>query len=166
MLSQLSPSPALHKNWSWIKIGSVACLYTPESLSVPEMEGIYATGGIPFEDVPLMEFIYLVFYSHARWSYHRWFKSLLLCPLSVECLLFPFVCWFYTGALGLILLQIVTVKFAASSNTLIPCSCLTFHNACECRWQRLCCLRVHQVGHREPSTGDYHISVNHHKPVT
>ena len=52
-------------------MGSVARLYTPESLSVPEMEGIYATGGIPFEDVPLMEFIYLVFYSHARWSYHR-----------------------------------------------------------------------------------------------
>ena len=29
---------------SGIKIGSVLCLYTPLSLSVPEMEGIYATG--------------------------------------------------------------------------------------------------------------------------
>ena len=37
-----------------------------------------------FEDVPLVEFIHLVFYSHARWSYRRRFRSLLLCPLSVE----------------------------------------------------------------------------------
>ena len=31
---------------SQIKIGSVVCLYTPESPSVLEMEGILATGGI------------------------------------------------------------------------------------------------------------------------
>ena len=37
-----------------MKIGSV-------SPSVPEMDGIYATGGILFEDVPSVEFIYLVF---------------------------------------------------------------------------------------------------------
>ena len=30
---------------SLIKIGSVVCLYTPVSPSVPEMEGIYATRG-------------------------------------------------------------------------------------------------------------------------
>ena len=48
--------------WSRIKIGSVICLYTPVSLSVPEMEGIYATGGHPFfDDVPLVEFMYLAF---------------------------------------------------------------------------------------------------------
>ena len=48
---------------SRIKIGSVVCLYTPVSPSVPEMEDIYATGGILFffEDVSLVEFIYLVF---------------------------------------------------------------------------------------------------------
>ena len=46
---------------SRLKIGSVVCLYTPVSPSVPEMEGIYVTGGILFEDVPLVEFIYLVF---------------------------------------------------------------------------------------------------------
>ena len=28
-------------------------------------------------------------YSHARWSYRRRFRSLLLCPLSVECYYFP-----------------------------------------------------------------------------
>ena len=28
-------------------------------------------------------------YSHARWSYHRRFRSLLLCPLSVELSYFP-----------------------------------------------------------------------------
>ena len=32
---------------SRIKIGSVVSLYTPVSSSVPEMEGIYATGGHP-----------------------------------------------------------------------------------------------------------------------
>ena len=37
---------------SWIKTGSVLCLGTPVSPSVPEMEGIYTTGGHPFyEDV-------------------------------------------------------------------------------------------------------------------
>ena len=33
---------------SGINIDSVVCLYTPVLLSVPEMEGIYATGGILF----------------------------------------------------------------------------------------------------------------------
>ena len=51
---------------SRIKVGSVVCLYTHVSPIVPEMEGIYATGGILFfffffEDVPLVEFIYPVF---------------------------------------------------------------------------------------------------------
>ena len=31
---------------SRIKFGSVVCLYTPVSPSVPKMEGVYATGGI------------------------------------------------------------------------------------------------------------------------
>ena len=44
-----------------MKIGSVVCLYTPVPPSVPEMEGIYVTGVILFEDVPLVEFMYLVF---------------------------------------------------------------------------------------------------------
>ena len=47
---------------SRIKFGSVVCLYTPVSPSVPEMEGIYATGGILFfEAIPLVEFLYLIF---------------------------------------------------------------------------------------------------------
>ena len=33
---------------SRIKIGSVVYLYTPVSPSVPEIEGMYATGGILF----------------------------------------------------------------------------------------------------------------------
>ena len=46
---------------SRIKIGSVVCLYTPVSSSEPEMEGIYMPLGASFfEDVPLVEFIYLV----------------------------------------------------------------------------------------------------------
>ena len=28
-------------------------------------------------------------YLHARWSYHRQLRSLLLCPLSDECYSFP-----------------------------------------------------------------------------
>ena len=77
-----------------IKISSIVCLCALVSPNVPEMEGTYATGGILFfffffEDVPLVEFIHLVFYSHARWSYRRRFRSLLLCPLSVERYYFP-----------------------------------------------------------------------------
>ena len=53
---------------SRIKIGSVVCLYIPVFPSVPEMKGIYATGGSFFfffsfflgGYVPLVEFIYLV----------------------------------------------------------------------------------------------------------
>ena len=33
---------------SQIKVSSVICLYKPVSPSVPEMEGIYATGEHPF----------------------------------------------------------------------------------------------------------------------
>ena len=76
---------------SRIKIGSVACLYTPVSPSVPEMEGIYVTGGILFFRMYLLvEFIYLVFTLHARWELpQRRFRSLSLCPLSVERYYFP-----------------------------------------------------------------------------
>ena len=43
-----------------------------------------------FEDVPLVEFIYLVFTLHARWELpRRRFRSLSLCPLSVERYHFP-----------------------------------------------------------------------------
>ena len=69
---------------SWIKIGSVVCLYIPVSLSVPEMEGIYATGGILFWGCTFGGVYIPCIYLHARWSYHRQFRYLLLCPLSVK----------------------------------------------------------------------------------
>ena len=48
--------------WSQINIGSAMFLYPPVSPGVPEMEGIYVTGGILFfEHVPLVEFKYHVF---------------------------------------------------------------------------------------------------------
>ena len=78
---------------SRMKIGSVVCLYTPLSPSVPEMEGIYDTGGTLFCFVFLgctFGGVYIpCIYSHARWSYRRRFTSLLLCPLSVERYYFP-----------------------------------------------------------------------------
>ena len=47
---------------SRMKMGSVVCLYTPVSPSVPEMEGVYMPLGASFfKDVRLVEFIYLVF---------------------------------------------------------------------------------------------------------
>ena len=49
---------------SGIKIGSVVCLYTHVSPSMPKMEGIYIymlLGASSFEAVPLLEFVYLVF---------------------------------------------------------------------------------------------------------
>lgn len=72
-------------NFQKKNMGSVICLYTLVLLSVPEIEGIYATGiYIYFLEIPLVEFVYPVNYSHARWSYGRQFRSLLLLPLSVE----------------------------------------------------------------------------------
>ena len=66
--------------WSWIKMGSVWCLYTPVSPSVPEMEGVYATGGASFwGDGPQAEFMYLVFSCMPGESYHRQLGSLTFC---------------------------------------------------------------------------------------
>ena len=55
------------------------------SPNVPEMEGICATGGqllvflfLFFEDVSLMEFIYLLFARMPGESYRRRFRSLML----------------------------------------------------------------------------------------
>ena len=74
---------------SQIKIGCVVCLYTAVSLSVPEMEGIYATGGILFEDVPLVEFIYLVFTRTTGGVAVGDSGLFCLSPLSVERYYFP-----------------------------------------------------------------------------
>ena len=75
---------------SLINIGSVVlCLYTPVSPSVPEMEGIYASGGIFFWGCTLLCIYVFCIYSHARWSYRGRLRSLLLCPLSVERYYFP-----------------------------------------------------------------------------
>ena len=45
----------------WIKTGSVVCLYTSVSPSVPEIEDVYPAGDIHFEDVPFVEFMYPAF---------------------------------------------------------------------------------------------------------
>ena len=82
---------------SLIKIGSVICLYAPVLQSVPEMEGIYATGGILYPGDTLGGVHVPYIYSHARRSYRRRFRSLLLSPLSVEPHYFPlFADYMYT----------------------------------------------------------------------
>ena len=62
--------------------------------SVPEMEGIFTTGGHPFfEDVPLMELIYLVFTRIPRESNNRRLGSLLLYLCDVfRALIHSLVC--------------------------------------------------------------------------
>ena len=67
----------------------MVCLYTPVSPSVPEMEGIYATGGILFWGWTFGRLYIPCICSHARWSYRGRFRSLLLCPLSFERCYFP-----------------------------------------------------------------------------
>ena len=69
---------------SWINTGSVVCLCTPVSPSMLEMEGTYATGSILFWGCTFGGVFISCINSHARWSYRRRFRSLLLCPLSVE----------------------------------------------------------------------------------
>ena len=53
------------------------------------MEGIYATGGIILWGCTFDGVYIPCIYSHDRWSYRRWFRFLLLCPLSVERYYFP-----------------------------------------------------------------------------
>ena len=51
----------------------------PVLSSVPEMKGIYTNGGTSFfEDVPLVEFMYLVLTRMPGDSYHSRLRSLLL----------------------------------------------------------------------------------------
>ena len=87
---------------SRIQLGSVVCLDTPVSTSVPELDGIYATGGIPFRGCTFGGVYIPCIYPHARWSYRRRFRSLLLCPLSVERYCFLLFVdsarWFYSNA--------------------------------------------------------------------
>ena len=45
------------------------------------------------EDVPLVGFMYFVSTHMPGWSYCRRFRSLLLCPLSLQRYYFPFACW-------------------------------------------------------------------------
>ena len=59
------------------------------SVSVPEMEGIYATGDI--EDIPLVEFMYLVFTRILGESYRRRLTSLLMCLCDVFRALINFI---------------------------------------------------------------------------
>ena len=73
------------------------------SVSVPEMEGIYATGGgggggggggregSVIEDIPLVEFMYLVFIRILRESYRRRLTSLLMCLCDVFRALINFI---------------------------------------------------------------------------
>ena len=64
------------------------------SLSVPEMEGIYATGGASFFDsVPLVEFMDLVGTRMPGESYRQRLGSLLLCSCDiVQALINSLVC--------------------------------------------------------------------------
>ena len=64
------------------------------------------------DDVPLVEFMSLVFTHMPGDSYCRWLRSLLLCLCHVfRSLINSLVCWFCTGVLGLALFQIATVPF-------------------------------------------------------
>ena len=89
--------------WSQIKIGSVRWLDIPVLPSVPKMEYNMPLGAIFFSRGCTFVGIYVcyVHHSHARLSYHRWFRSLLLCPSFVKYCYFPFFvdsdCGMYSG---------------------------------------------------------------------
>ena len=74
---------------SRIKIGSVVCLYILVSPSVPEMEGMYATGGILFWECTFGGVYTPCIYSHARWSYVGDSDLCWYATLSVERYYFP-----------------------------------------------------------------------------
>ena len=61
------------------------------------------------EDVPLVEFMYLVFTRMPGESYSRRLRSLLCSCHVFHTLINSLVCWFCTGALGLVLFQNVNI---------------------------------------------------------
>ena len=63
------------------------------------------------EDLPMVEFMYLVFTCMQGESYRMRLRSLLLCSCDVfRALINSIVCWLCTSALGLVLFQIVTER--------------------------------------------------------
>jgi len=97
--------------WSWIKMGSVLGLGTPVTECVWNGRVYRPLGGHPvFEDVPLVEFMYLVFTCTPSEGYHRQLGSLLLYWCYVfQALINSRVCWVtprldnhYTRAITLI----------------------------------------------------------------
>ena len=74
--------------------------YQPNALPLGQ------TGSL--EDVPLVEFIYLVFTCMPGESYWRRLRSLLCLGDVFQVLINSLVCWFCTGTLSLILFHIVT----------------------------------------------------------
>ena len=117
-----------------MKSGSVMCLYTPVSLNVPEMEGLYATGGILSWGCTFGEVYTPCTYSHARWSYRRQFRSLLLCPLSVKRYYFSlFVvsfCLVKTGRSYRLCLGVCILVGLCLYNLLGP-ACLLWQGVCK-----------------------------------
>ena len=74
--------------------------YQPNTLPLGQ------TGSL--EDVPLMEFIYLVFTCMPGESYWRQLRSLLCLGDVFQVLINSLVCWFCTATLSLLLFHIVT----------------------------------------------------------
>ena len=66
--------------------GNTRYINTTRSTSSFEVH-LHLMHAISYEDVPLVEFMWI--HSHAPWSYHWWCRSVLLCPLSVDCYYFP-----------------------------------------------------------------------------
>ena len=80
--------------------------YTSVSPNVPEMEGILAT-----EDVPLVELIYFVLACQVRDTADD--SDLCCCVSCLSSGITP-LCYLYTGAVGLILFQITTMRSEAN----------------------------------------------------
>ena len=90
MLSQFRD----HKDYvrSRIKIDSVVCLYTPVSPSMPEVDGIYASGGILSWRCTFDGVIYTVF-TRTPVGVTVGDSSLCCCVPCCRALLFPFACY-------------------------------------------------------------------------
>ena len=73
---------------------------------------VTCTWHMSIEDVPLVEFMYLVFTCMLGESYHRWLGSLFCMCDIFWTLINSFACWFYTGTTGLILFQTVLRRSA------------------------------------------------------
>ena len=115
----------------------------------------YINSTIYIQDVPLVEFMYLVFTHLPGESYRRWLGSLLLCDIF-WAQLNSLVCWFCRSTLGLVPFQTCANTYSTpfahlnTTNDNVPPVQLTMHHGSPCAFKRLPMLPSYMDTYHDP----------------